>query len=71
VVDLDAERARLVDGLAGRVVAQVDDRRDVDAGLLQVDRRGIGGIVRRVDADLAADGDAVVVEVGARRPRPA
>ena len=67
VIDLDAERARLVDQRAGRIVAQVDDRRDVDAGLLQVDRRRIGGIVGGVDADIAADGDAVMVEIGARR----
>ena len=67
VIDLDAERARLVDQPARRIVAQIDDRRDVDAGLLQVDRRGIGGIVRRVDADIPADRDAIVVEVGARR----
>ena len=63
--------ARLVDRRAGRIVAEIDDRRDVDAGLLQVDRRGIGGIIGRVDADISADGDAVVVEIGARGRRPA
>ena len=67
VVDLDAERARLVDRRTGRIVADVDDAGDVDAGLLQVDRRRIGGIVGRVDADILADRDAVVVEIGARR----
>ena len=65
VVDLDAERARLVDRRTGRIVPDVDDRRDVDAGLLQVDRRRIGGIVGRVDADISADRDAIVVEIDA------
>ena len=66
MVDLDAERARLVDRRAGRVVANVDDRRDIDAGPLQVDRRRIGGIVGRVDADIFSDGDAIMVEIDAR-----
>ena len=67
VMDVDAEGARLVDQRAGRVVAQVDDRRDADARLLEVERRRIGGIIGRVDADIATDGYTVMIEVGARR----
>ena len=67
MVDLDAERARLVDRRAGRIVANIDDRRDIDAGPLQVDRRRIGGIVGRVDADIFSDSDAIMVEIDARR----
>ena len=64
-VDLDAEPARFVDQRPGRVVAQIDDGSDADARLLQVDRGRIGAVVGGVDADIPADGDAVMVEVGA------
>jgi hypothetical protein len=70
LISMPSARASSTAGPA-RIVAQVDDRGDVDAGLLQVDRRRIGGIIGGVDADIAPDRDAVMVEIGARRPRPA
>src|SRR5690606_9323579 len=61
-IELDAKRARFVDQRARWIVSQVDDRSDVDASLAEVDCSGIGAVVGGVDADLAAGGDAKVVE---------
>ncbi len=47
--------------------ADIDDRGDVDAGRVQIERRAIGRVMRGGDHDAAARQHAVAIEIGARR----
>ena len=51
--------------------AQIDDGGDRDAGVEQVERGAIGAVVVGEDDGALARRDAVAVDVGATRPRPA
>ena len=64
--NLDAELARLGQNRLARLLAAVDDGSDGDAGALQVEGGLVGGIIGGIDADLLADGDAEMIEEGAR-----
>ncbi|MCY1298147.1 hypothetical protein D9M70_476190 [compost metagenome] len=61
----DAELARLGKNRLAGILAAIDDGRHGNAGALQVEGRFIGRVMGGVDADLRADGDAEMVEIGA------
>ncbi len=67
--DPEASRAGHVGERPGRLVAQVGDQLDRDAGLMQVERGAIGLVMCGGDDDALADLDAKEVEIAPRRAR--
>ena len=65
--DPESRRAGRLRQRPGRLVAQVGDQLDRDAGLVQVERGAIGLVMRSDDDDALADLDAMEVEIAPRR----
>src|ERR1700679_4356350 len=64
--DLDARGSRGIRERAFGLGAQIDDKLDADARLLELERGAVSGIVRRRDNDAVTDLGAILTAIAPR-----